>query len=106
MPDLYRASLNPSGPNFEHWRYVLGTHTSVPLKSAHPVMANLEGEGEVECYLVNLDAMTLKQRARLFGFLSEKFHVPVFKIEREFKDRAFPIRAVDVIVSYDMRTFV
>ncbi len=103
MPELFRAALNPAGPNFERWREILGTHLSVPLKSAYPIVAPLEGEGEVECYLVNLDALTLKQRARLFGFLSQKFQVPIFKIERELKDRGFPIRAVDVIVEISMR---
>lgn len=101
---LYHAILNPSGPNYQGWLDILGS-TDVPIKSASPVNAELGTERDVECYLVNVDALTLKQKARLLGMMAAKFDVSIGEVDAEIKRVGFPIRAVDVIVSYDMRAF-
>ena len=109
--ELWSAILNPRGPNYQSWKEVLGSER-VPLKSARSVMADLDGdarmvkETNVEVYLVDLQAMTLKQRARLVGFLAQKFGAPVYEVEAEINRVGFPIRAADVIVSFDLRAFV
>jgi len=100
---LYRAMLNPNGPNYQAWLDILG-NTNVPLKSAAPVKATL-GNEEHEAYLLNLDGLTLKQKARLLGAMAQKFGVSINEIDAEIRRVGFPIRAVDVIVSYDMRAF-
>ena len=108
--ELWSAILNPRGPNYATWKYVLDSER-VPLKSPHPVTAELGGnarvvaEGNVEVYLLDLHAMTLAQRARLVGFIANKFDAPIYEVEAEIAAKGFPIRAVDVIVSFDMRAF-
>lgn len=107
MPDLYRCTLNPSGPNFDSWKEVFSTHLTIPLKSAYPITADFgDGEKNVEVYLLNLDAMTFKQRARLFGAMARKFQATVAEVERAIREDGFPIRAVDVIVEISMRAIV
>lgn len=107
---MWSAILNPRGPNYASWKHVLDSER-VPLKSPHSVSADLgDGvrvvpENSVEVYLLNLQAMTLGQRARLVGFVAKKFDCPVSEVEAEIAAKGFPIRAVDVIVSFDMRAF-
>jgi hypothetical protein len=103
MPGLYHAILNPAGPNFEQWRYVLGTHREVPLESPRPFTAELEGEGKVECYRLDFWALALGQKARLLGFIANKSGVTIGEVEREIKNRGFPIRASDVILEISTR---
>jgi hypothetical protein len=101
---LYRAILNPSGPNYATWKEIFGANP-VPLQSCHSVKANLGEENNVEVYLLNLQAMTLNQRAGLLAIIAQKFKVPVFEVEAEIEKTGFPIRAVDVVVSFDVRAF-
>lgn len=82
MPELYSSSLNPSGPNYEAWQRIFGEN-QVPLKSAHSQKATLGEHKDVEVYLLNLDAMTLGQRARLLGFIAQKFGVPIYKVQAQ-----------------------
>jgi hypothetical protein len=106
VSDLFSAILNPSGPNFEEWNQVLGSHR-VPLESPQSVMATLAGEKpEVECYLIALKALTLRQRANLSAHLARKFRVTIDEVEHKLQMEGMPIRAADVIVSFDMRAFV
>lgn len=105
MSELFSAILRPSTPHYETWLKVLDSN-QVPLKSPQSVKADLGDEKNVEVYLVNLAAMTLKQRARLLGFLSRKFGVPIYEVEKEIAEKGFPIRAEDVIVSISMRAIV
>jgi hypothetical protein len=100
----FHAILNPRGPNYETWFRVFG-HNHVPLKSAQSIRATF-GEENVEAYLLNLNGMTLHQRARLLGFIANKFNVPIFEVQKQIERDGFPIRANDVILSYDMRAFL
>jgi hypothetical protein len=105
MSDLYSATLNPSGPNYDTWLKIFGSD-QVPLLSPRPVIADLGDEKDVEVYTLNLKAMTLMQRRRLVEWVSERFSKSVNEIERDFDQWDFPIRAVDVVVSISMRAFV
>ena len=102
---LYSAILNPSGPNFEEWNQVLGSHR-VPLESPETHLATLGEEKSVEAYLIALKALTLRQRANLSAHLARKFRVTIDEVEHKFQMEGIPIRAADVIVSFNMRAFV
>lgn len=105
MPELWSATLNPLGPNYEAWFRILGDGR-VPLVSAQSGTTQLGEERDVEVYLLNLRALTLMQRARLVGAIALKFGTPVHQVEAEIAKSGFLIRAVDVIVSFDVRAFV
>lgn len=103
--ELWSAILNPRGPNYATWREVLGSE-QVPLQSAGSQMATLGEERDVEVYMLNLQAMTLGQRARLVGGLAQRFGTTVSEVEQEIAKCGFPIRAADVIVSISMRAVI
>jgi hypothetical protein len=105
MSELFSAILNPSGPNYEHWYEVLGSDR-VPLQSCSSVKATLGEEHNVEVYLLDLRALTLRQRSRLLGFVAQKFGVPIYEVESNIARVGFPIRAADVIVSVSLRAVV
>ncbi len=103
--ELWHAILNPNGPKYATWFEIFGSGR-VPLKSSKSVTATLEGEGSVEVYLLDLSALSLGQKARLYSAVAVKFGVPIYEVEAEIAKNGFPIRAADVIVSFDMRAFV
>jgi hypothetical protein len=103
--ELYSAILSPSGPNYSSWHEVLGSDR-VPLKSSASVKADFGPEKNVEAYFLDLGALTLPQRARLLAMLARKFKAPIYEVEAEITNAGFPIRAVDVIVRFDVRAFV
>lgn len=99
------AILNPSSPNYQSWHAIFG-ESLVPLKSPTSVRAELGAEKDVEVYLLNLAAMTLRVRARLLHALAQKFGVPVYEVEADIAKNGMPIRAADVIVSVSLRAFI
>jgi hypothetical protein len=103
--ELWQAILKPGGPHYAEWFEIFG-ESRVPLESCKPQMATLGDEKNIEVYKLNLSAMTLEQRARLLGSISKRFQVPIYELEAEIAKVGFPIRAADLIVSYDMRAFV
>ena len=102
---LYSAILNPSGPNFEEWNQVLASHR-VPLESPETRLLSLDGEKDVEVYMVALKALTLRQRANLSAQIARKSRQTIDDVENVLALYGMPIRAADVIVSFDMRAFV
>ena len=101
--ELFRATLNPEGPNYETWRQIF--HRDVPLQSPVPVMATLGENERVEVYLLQLQALTLGQRSKLLTIVAQKFGVPVYEVEKQFRTRGFPIRATDVHIAVYERAF-
>jgi len=67
---VIHGNLNPSGPNYQAWRAIFGSD-SVPLKSDRPVQIDFGGEGKVECYALDIAALPLWKRARLYVRASE-----------------------------------
>jgi hypothetical protein len=87
MNPPWSATLNPCGPNYEHWHHVLCSD-SVPLTSSASVRANLgEKERDVEVYMLNLRALTLKQRARLVSSVAQRFNARIDQVEEEVDSR-------------------
>lgn len=105
MPELWSATLNPHGSNYEMWHSIFGGGR-VPLTSSLPVNVTIGNEKDVEAYMLELRAMTLRQRALLLGALAQKFQTPIFEVEAEITRVGFPIRATDVIVTISLRAFV
>ncbi len=103
--EMWSAILNPRGPNYNTWHDTLGSD-KVPLKSSASVKVALGPEKDVEVYMLDLTAMPLGSRARLVGRMAATFGVPVYEVEGELKRSGFPIRAADVIVSFNLRAFV
>jgi hypothetical protein len=104
VTELWGACLNPSGPNYESWQRIFPSR--VPLKTPYAILATLGEEKSVLVYMLDLQACTLRQRAQLIGIVAQKFGVTVSEVESEIAARGFPIRAVDVTVSFDVRAFV
>ncbi len=102
---LYSAILDPSGPNFEEWNTVLASHR-VPLESPETRLLSLDGEKDVEVYMIALKALTLRQRANLSAQIARKSRQTIDDVENVLAIYGMPIRAADVIVSFDMRAFV
>lgn len=105
MSELWSAILNPHGPNYETWSQVFGSER-VPLKSCVTVLADLGPEKDVPVHMLNLQALTLKQRAQLLGIIALKLGVSIYEVEAEIAAKGFPIRAADVIVSMSLRGFL
>lgn len=103
--ELWSATLNPDGPNYQTWRELLGSE-HVALKSCRPIKATLGMEKDVEVYLLDLRALTLGQRARLLNSIAQKFRAPIFEVEAEIARSGFPIRAADVIVAISVRAVI
>jgi len=105
MPELFKAILNPQSPRYDDWLRVLG-QDSVPLKSPQTHLANLGDEADVEVYSLDIEKLSEGQSDRLATWIAEKFGVAP-KIARDaIASLGFPVRAVDVHVSYDLRAFV
>lgn len=102
--ELWRAMLNPSGPNYQRLKDIFPSN--VPLQSPTVSKAQLGEEKDVSVYLLNFAGMTLTQRARLFAIIAAGTGVPVSVIEHVAEKDGFPIREADVILSFDMRAFV
>jgi hypothetical protein len=109
VTDLYSATLNPRGPNYRTWRELLGSD-SVPLKSPASQLADFGppenlAEKNVEVYLLDIKALTLRQRHKLLLWNSQKFGKPIYEINYQLETAGFPIRAADVLLIFDRRAF-
>jgi hypothetical protein len=105
MPNLWHATLNPASPRYKDWLEILGTDR-VELLHPKTIQTKL-GEEEAEVYV--LDWLNLEGEAsqRLLDFLARKFNAEKAVIEKNLdEDGVFPIRAQDVIVSFDLRAFM
>ncbi len=99
---MWSATLDPTSPRYADWRKILGDFDNVPLVDANRRQAEPIGEH----YLVDVDALTPDQKARLIAWVAEKFEATPAAVEAEIIQRGFPIRAGDVIVSFSMRGFM
>lgn len=50
--------------------------------------------------MLNLRALTLRQKSNLLHSIAQRFGAPIYEVEREINAKGFPIRAADVIVNY------
>jgi hypothetical protein len=105
MPNLWHATLNPASPRYKDWLDILG-QDRVELLHPRSFEANL---GEETCEVYLLDWLNLDGEAseRLLAFIANKFGAEKEVIEKNLNDDGyFPIRAADVIVSFDLRAFM
>ena len=102
---LWDAILSSSSPRFQDWQKILGS-VQVPITSPKSFRTNLGPEQGVEVYMLDLERLDFKQRERLKQFVSEKFGIRLRDVEQVLEHDGFPIRAEDVIVSYDLRAFL
>lgn len=105
MPELYKAILNPQSPRYDDWVRILG-QDAVPLKSPRSYVADLGEEADVEVYALDVEALSVGQCARLVDWIAEKFGVAPQLAVQAINGLGFPVRAADVIVSFDLRAFV
>jgi len=102
---LWEALLNQASPRYLDWRVILDGD-DVPLKSPIPRQAQLEGDGNDEVYILDLDRLTGEQFERLVFLVARKFNAPHAQVWQAIKAEGFPIRSSDVIVAFDLRAFI
>jgi hypothetical protein len=108
MPaQLWWAHLYPQSPRYATWRAILGSD-NVPLKSPRSAKASLGFPvcETVECYEIDLAAMTAEQKDRLFDWCAGQFGEDRAAIRADLEREGFPIREADVIVAFSLRAFV
>ena len=99
-----KAYISATSPRYAVWREVFGSD-SVEILS--PVPARLDGpEGPRHCYRMDVSALTLKQRALVCRYLSQRWKLPGDQVAALIDDptHGFPIRAEDVIVPIQVQT--
>ena len=101
---LWRATLSQVSPRYSKWRHILG-NDDVPLKGPFSGVALLNGN-RTEVYQLDLDRLLPEQHERLLNWISSQFSVSVDEVRRDLPNEGFPIRAEDVLVTFDTRVFL
>lgn len=91
------AELNPNSPRAADWRKVYGG-LAAPILSTMPLRASLPGIDSALVYMLDLDRIDDRARARLIDHLALKFGVPADEVGRDLEYEGVPILAEDVIV--------
>jgi hypothetical protein len=102
---LWSATLRPSSPRYEQWRKILGS-TDVPIQTHLPFSTQLGPEGQQEVYALDLSRFDRVQVQRLVDVMVDHFGMKAHEAKRVLETDGFPIRSVDVLVSYDVRAFL
>jgi len=86
-----KALLNDEGK--KTWGYVF-PNGAVPVKGISSFKANVEGEGEMEFYLVDWAALSEDERYLILSYLAEKNHLANSRpIEEQILKSGLPLRA-------------
>ncbi len=101
---LWNAILRPGSPRFSDWSKILGG-SEVPITNPKPFMTQL-GPESTEVYSLDIGRLSRDQCARLVDFIVDRFAVKGREARQTLDSDGFPIRAEDVIVSYDLRAFL
>lgn len=97
------AHISASSARYEEWKGIFGDDT-IPIKSPMPVRATIDGMGEKEVYLLDLQRLKVVQFDRLVAHIARKSSVPEDDVRASIvDDGVFPILADDVGVSFDAR---
>ncbi len=102
---LWWASLSSASPRYNDWFSILGSN-DVPLLHPGSGETELIGEGKHEVYLLDLSALTEQQMDRLVAFVAKKFRATPQEVRDGIMREGFPVRAADVYICFDLRTFV
>ena len=101
---LWMAHLVKSSPRYQDWFSILRTD-EVPLMSSRSFKADLGGVS-TEVYSIELASLDRSQTTRLLQFIVENFACSAGQAMRYLESDGFPIRAEDVLVSFDLRCFI
>ncbi len=105
MP-LFNAILDPTSPRYKDWREIFDGE-EVPLESPEVYEAKFGTQpGTTRIYKLGISRLTLEQRERLLKWIVEKFSADREAASKQIDAEGFPIREVDVVVSFDMRAFI
>lgn len=102
---LWSATLLQSSPRYQDWRKILGSD-EVPITSHRPFATELGPEGLQEVYSLDLNRFDRVQVQRLMDVMVDRFGLKPHQAKQVLESEGFPIRAVDVLVSYDVRAFL
>jgi uncharacterized protein YggU (UPF0235/DUF167 family) len=106
---LWSASLNPQSPRYQDWLSIFGdANVSLPIVSPQASQALLGPEQQKDLvYLLDWDNIEEPAASNLIEFLAKKFAVAESEVEAQLgRDRLFPIRTSDVLVSFSLRAFL
>jgi hypothetical protein len=104
---LWWANLDHSSPRYAEWYRILETD-DVPLLSPMPVAATLGQLGPCEVcqvYLLDFSRLSQAQTERLVASVAKKFDVTEELVASQIICQGFPVRAIDVVIGYNMRAF-
>jgi hypothetical protein len=76
----------------KEWLRVYGTDT-VYLQSPFAYEADIEGLGEHDVYMLDLELLTAEQRQRQIGYIAERFNLDRAEVEAELDEHGMPILA-------------
>jgi len=101
----HMATIRSSSPRAKEWEMVFGD-TTIPIKSPLPV-ENDGPDGREMFFFADVKRLSAAQRSRVITHISEKFSLPRSEVAKDLAgEHGLPIRAVDLVVSTDMRYFV
>ena len=84
------------GPRRALWEEIFPNAT-VPIKSFFTIKTDLPGHPQAEAYMLDLDAISPEQRAKMLDVLAKRFNIPEEEIAQEVA-RGVPILAEGVSV--------
>ena len=102
---LWSAILRTSSPRFGEWSKILGA-SNVPIVHPRPYAMELGEEGLQNVLSLDLERFDRWQVQRLLEFMVDRFALKPHEAKRVLETDGFPIRAEDVVVSYDLRAFL
>jgi hypothetical protein len=102
---LWSAALRPSSPRYEQWHKILGSN-DVPITNPNPFATQLGPEGLQEVHTLDIDRFDRAQMQRLIDLMVDHFSLKPHEARRILETDGFPIRAADVLVSYELRAFL
>jgi hypothetical protein len=100
----WTATLRASSPRYDEWAKILGG-PEVPITNPKPMAVHF-GPDLTEAYMLDLDRLEFKQRERLKQFVADRLGVRLREVDQLLDHDGFPIRAEDVLVSYQLRAFL
>jgi len=102
---LWRAQLNPKSPRYLEWRKIFESD-EIPLVTPSAFDAQLGNETD-SIHLLDWFEIVSETSDRMLEYFAAKFGTTIEEVEKEFDETGhIPIRASDVIVSYDVRAFI
>src|SRR2546421_3246650 len=89
MSTDFVAAISPKSERYQEWLEVMGCD-QMPLKSPIPIRADLPGIDNASVYLMDLAALTFKQKERLARHLARKFRLDEWEVASELDEVGCP----------------